>query len=71
MRLIPLFATLWMPVAGYAQDAQLSALRATLATLHSHAAEAAIEIHGGRPELTVAKHQLRDWIESQLDSVKD
>jgi hypothetical protein len=60
-----------MAANAFAQDTQLDALRATLATLHSDAAEAAIENLGGTPELTVAKHQLRDWIETQLGSVKD
>ena len=65
MRLIPLVAALWMVAAAYAQDTQVGALHATLVTLHSHAAEATIETFGARPELTVAKHQLRDWIDRQ------
>lgn len=58
-------------VAALAQDAQLDALHATLVTLHAHAAEATIKNSGARPELTAAKHQLRDWIETQLGSLKD
>jgi hypothetical protein len=68
MRLI-LLATLWMTATVSAQNAQLGALRATLASLHS--AEPTVETSGARPELTVAKHQLRDWIETQLSSLKD
>ncbi|MGB7761899.1 MAG: hypothetical protein WBL61_18845 [Bryobacteraceae bacterium] len=71
MRLIPLAAAFWMAAAASAQDARLNALHATLVTLHSHAKEADIENLGGRPELTIAKHQLRDWIETQLASLKN
>jgi hypothetical protein len=71
MRIIPLAAFFGMAAAAYAQDAQLGALHATLVTLHSHAAAANFETLGVRPELTVAKHQLRDWIEVQLGSLKD
>ncbi len=39
--------------------------------MRSHAKETTIENSGARPELTVAKHQLRDWIERQLGSLKD
>ena len=60
-----------MAAAASAQDARLNALHATLVTLHSHAKEADIENLGGRPELTIAKHQLRDWIETQLASLKN
>jgi hypothetical protein len=62
-----------LAAAAFAQDAQLGTLRATMATLHSHAAAAAADFktRGGSPELTVAKHQLRDWIETQLGSLKD
>jgi len=42
-----------------------------LVTLYSQAAEPARETLGGRPELTIAKHQLRDWIETQLASLKE
>lgn len=49
-----------------AQDPQLEMLRSTLATLRSHAGELPVITRGARPELTLAKHQLRDWIESRL-----
>lgn len=50
-----------------AQDSQLAALHVTLVNLHSHNKDT----FGGTPELTTAKHQLRDWVETQLDSLKD
>lgn len=70
MRLVPVAAAVCMAATASAQDARLSALHATLVTLHSHAKEASFETLGGRPELTIAKHQLRDWIETQLASFK-
>jgi hypothetical protein len=48
-----------------AQDRQLSALRATLVSLRLHADDHR-ETRGATPELTLAKHQLRDWIELRL-----
>ncbi|HLM99583.1 MAG TPA: hypothetical protein VK335_09895 [Bryobacteraceae bacterium] len=71
MRFTSLLVPLWMVGAAFAQDPQLHALDATLVTLHAHAAEATIETSGARPELTVAKHQLRDWVEAQLSSLKE
>jgi hypothetical protein len=71
MRFVSVAAAFWIAQAAAAQDARLDALHATLATLHSHSAEASVETLGARPELTVAKHQLRDWIEFQLGSLKD
>jgi hypothetical protein len=60
-----------MAAAAAAQDAALGALHATLITLRSQAAEANFKTRGARPELTLAKHQLRDWIEVQLRSLKN
>jgi hypothetical protein len=71
MRLIALAAALWMAAVASAQDARLDALHATLVKLHAHAREATPMEPGGSPELTIAKHQLRDWIETQLASLKD
>ncbi|HWZ32111.1 MAG TPA: hypothetical protein VNX18_12290 [Bryobacteraceae bacterium] len=56
-------------VTASAQDPGLAALHVTLETLHSQR-EALTEHDGGSPMLTTAKHQLRDWIESQLGSIK-
>jgi hypothetical protein len=73
MRLILLVA-IWMAATASAQDPRndprLDALHATLATLYSHAAEVDPQNRGARPELTVAKHELRDWIELQLSGLK-
>jgi hypothetical protein len=51
------------------QDVQLSALHQTLSKLAAKPQAETFDAPG--PELTVAKHQLRDWIEAQLDSVQD
>lgn len=58
-----LAALFGLTAAASAQDAPLAALHKTLATLHSKTEPTT--------ELTVAKHQLRDWIETQIDSVDD
>jgi hypothetical protein len=71
MRPIRLAAALWMAATVSAQDKRLRDLHATLSALHSHSVQATRETLGARPELTVAKHQLRDWIETQLGSLKD
>jgi hypothetical protein len=64
MRLLALAAAVWMTTVAFAQDKQLAALHATLLKLR--AAGPNYETNGASPELTVAKHQLRDWIETQL-----
>ena len=69
VRPILLAVILWMAVSASAEDAQLKALHATLVTLRAHAESPS----GGDPatwtELSVAKHQLRDWIETQLGTL--
>jgi hypothetical protein len=67
MRLI-LLAALLAGIAA-AQDAQLTAVHATLVELRSQAPDP--ETMGASEKLTVAKHQLRDWIEGQLGTFKD
>ncbi len=64
MRLFSLVAALWMTTAAFAQDKQLAALHESLVKLR--AAGPRYETNGASPELTVAKHQLRDWIDKQL-----
>src|SRR6516225_2225927 len=59
------FAVLLSCGAIHAEDARLSAIVATLAPLRSHQNERH-DTRDARPELTTAKHQLRDWIESRL-----
>jgi hypothetical protein len=71
MRCISIATAVWMAAVAAGQDAQLTGLRATLEALHSQAAAAAAETRGATPELTIAKHQLRDWIEVQLGSLQD
>ncbi len=53
------------PLAASAQERSLAALQATLVSLRP-LANGHRETRGATPELTVAKHQLRDWIESRL-----
>jgi hypothetical protein len=53
-----------------AQDLQLAALHGTLVALHSLAAKPGLTPMRTGPDLTLAKHQLRDWIESRLDAQK-
>jgi hypothetical protein len=60
MRPLPLVATFLIATAASAQDPELAALHSTLVALHSSAKEATVETSGARPELTIAKHQLRD-----------
>ena len=55
---------------GWAQDdPRLAALHATLEALHAQA-HRLLTTGGGSPELTTAKHQLRDWIELQLGAIE-
>jgi hypothetical protein len=67
MRLVLLAAMLASGAA--AQDAPLTALHATLVELRSQTPDP--ETMGASEKLTVAKHQLRDWIEGQLGGLKD
>src|SRR5579862_1710352 len=57
-------------LACFAQDRGLDALRATLIPLREHANDRLSNQHDdtrdATPALTVAKHQLRDWIEAHL-----
>ena len=50
-----------------AQDPQISALEKTVLDLREYAASHP-DVRGGLPELTIAKHQLRDWVEFRLSS---
>ena len=68
--LVPLLAMFCLITAASAGDAQLAALHSTLVSLRTHT-DATLETAGASPELTVAKHQLRDWIETQLRTWND
>lgn len=50
-------------------DPQLGALHKTLQSLHAQTDVSAVNLGDG-PNLTRAKHQLRDWIESQLGPIE-
>jgi hypothetical protein len=56
--------------ACFGQEGALESLRATLVPLRAHANDRMSNDHGNTrgatPVLTVAKHQLRDWIEARL-----
>lgn len=69
MRLLAL-ALLLIYNAWAQTDSQLTALHETLQALHAQTDVSAVN-PGGGPRLTVAKHQLRDWIESQLGPVEN
>ena len=64
-------AALLVLAAGLrAQDPQLETLRATLISLRARADEL-VENGVTPPELTTVKHQLRDWVESRLRTLKE
>jgi hypothetical protein len=68
--LILLVLTLVSVCSGWAQiDSRLAALDETLRSLHNQTNVSAVSLGGG-PKLTLAKHQLRDWVESQLDAIE-
>src|SRR6476660_4933634 len=69
MRLIVVAVACSIAAAGW-QDPRFAALQHTLLKLKLHAGDANNRVRGARPELTVAKHQLRNWIESQLETLK-
>src|SRR5580704_10972946 len=50
-----------------AQDAQLEAVRKTVLSVRDFA-QSHSDVSGAMPELTTAKHQIRDWIEARLAS---
>src|SRR5689334_14290897 len=64
-RLLALLALCW---PGVAQEARLSALRSSLVAMHAQPSEP-VGPRGATPQLTAAKHQLRDWIESRLGAL--
>lgn len=66
-----LFAAALAVGSAFAQDARLAALHATLVELRGHIPDPDAEMLGATPQLTVAKHQLREWIETQLASLED
>jgi hypothetical protein len=61
-RAIP-FGIFFLCSLSYAQEQQLATLARTLIPLRDQSST-----RGGIPELTVVKHQVRDWVESRLAS---
>src|SRR5579871_1159786 len=60
-------AGLGLAAGLWAQDAKLEALRQILVPMRPKYSEpASSDTRDATPQFTVAKHQLRDWIESQL-----
>jgi hypothetical protein len=57
-----------LPLVVHAEDARLSQLRALLVPMRANQLDH-LEARGARPELTVVKHGLRDWIESRLSAI--
>jgi hypothetical protein len=53
----------------HAADAKLNALRSSLVAMRGNAQTAGM-LRGATPQLTVVKHQLRDWAESRLVTLK-
>src|SRR5208337_2316627 len=51
-----------------AEDLRLTAIRTLLEPMRAKP-EANQETRGATPQLTVVKHQLRDWIESRLETL--
>ena len=65
---VTVLAFVALSAPGLAGDTQLPALRAALLATQ-HAPDAADRVRGASPQLTIAKHQLRDWAESRLKSL--
>jgi len=58
-------ALILLPFFAAAQDARLAAIRGTVLGMRRFSVQHQ-EVRGGVPEVTVAKHELRDWIEASL-----
>jgi hypothetical protein len=56
-----------LPLCALAQDAGLTAISKTVLEMRQYANQHQ-EVRGGIPQVTVAKHELRDWIEARLAS---
>lgn len=59
-------SALLLPFLLSAQDTQLAALRSTVLSLRKQFKDQQ-NVPAATPEVTVAKHQLRDWIESRAN----
>ena len=56
-----------LPICALAQDTRLTDLRKTVLEIRQYANQHQ-EVRGGLPQVTVIKHQIRDWIEARLAS---
>lgn len=56
--------------SAFAADAQIDALRASLLEMRKEPAKSSGP-RGATPQLTIAKHQLRDWVESRLPALTE
>ena len=57
-----------LTACAYAQDPALEALRTTLVALRP-LQDKHPDTRDATPQLTVAKHQFRDWVESRLAEI--
>jgi hypothetical protein len=57
-------------VPAFTADPQIDALSASLLEMRKEPAKAS-GTRGATPQLTIAKHQLRDWVESRLPSLTE
>jgi hypothetical protein len=59
------FGLILLPFCALAQDSQLAAIRNTVLGMRQYANDHQ-NVRGGIPEVTIAKHQIREWIEAHL-----
>jgi len=68
VRLLPILALLCCP--GLAADTRLDALQSTVTGMRGKPPDFGGP-RGATPQLTTAKHQLRDWVESRLSALSE
>ncbi len=64
-KVVKYLALILLPFCVLAQDARLAAIRATVLGIRQYANDRQ-QLRGGIPQITVAKQELRDWIEAHL-----
>lgn len=65
VEIVKRLALLLLPFCVVAQDSRLEAIRATVLGIRQYANDHQQQ-RGAIPQITVAKHELRDWIEARL-----